>query len=59
MNIGPAKSYPQMDNLTVLFIVVLVAVLVADAVLTYRSHRQTMKRMEEVAAAMKREIDER
>lgn len=46
-----------MDNLTIFFIVVLVVFLVADAVLTYLSYRRTMKRMEEIAEQMQREID--
>lgn len=46
-----------MDSLTILFIVVLVAFFIADAALTYLSHRRTMKRMEEIAERMQREID--
>lgn len=48
-----------MDSLSILFIVVIVVFFIADAVLTYRSHRRTMKRMEEIAEQMQREIDER
>lgn len=47
----------MMDSLSILFIVVLVVFFVADAVLTYLSHRRTMKRMEEMAERMQREID--